>query len=279
MRRHAEGRASAYTEWREGWRAAEAERAAVLARMSMVEQVHELAVRLSAAETELRRTRAEISLTRQAAAAGIAHEVEISKRAHEETARLKERRVEHLTQLAARRMGKRGLAMGFESWASAYIERSRRNRVLRLAGAKLTRPKLVACYGHWRRDWTGENAMLARLSFTGRLQHESAMLAETRAELALTRTEAETLATRLSALDGGSAAREAALTTQPKQERERRVEGLKAVAIHRMVLKELARGWSGWFAMYEAQVHQRNLLKKVGARLTKLQMSAWRREG
>jgi hypothetical protein len=76
--------------------------------------------------------------------------------------------VEHLTQLAARRMGKRELAMGFESWASAYIERSRRNRVLWLAGAKLTQPKLVACYGHWRRDWTGENAMLARLSFTGR---------------------------------------------------------------------------------------------------------------
>ena len=109
--------------------------------------------------------------------------------------------------------------------------------------------------------------MLARLSFTGRLQHESAMLAETRAELALTRTEAETLATRLSALDGGSAAREAALTTQLEAERERRVEGLKAVAIHRMVLKELARGWSGWFAMYEAKVHQCNLLKKAGARL------------
>jgi hypothetical protein len=67
--------------------------------------------------------------------------------------------------------------------------------------------KLVACYGHWRRDWTGENAMLARLSFTRRLQHESAMLAETRAEVARTRTEAETLATRLRWLpDGGSAA-------------------------------------------------------------------------
>jgi hypothetical protein len=123
--------------------------------------------------------------------------------------------------------------------------------------------------------------MLARLSFKGRLQHESAMLAETRAELARTRTEAETLAMRLSALDGGSAAREAALTKQLEAERERRVEGLKAVAIRRMVLKELARGWSGWFAMYEAQVHQRNLLKKAGARLTKPQMSAcyhhWRR--
>ena len=272
---------AAYTEWREGWRAAEAERAAVLARMSLAEQVHELAVRLSAAETELRRTQAELSLTRQAAADGIAREVEISRRAHEEAARLKERRVEHLTQLAARRMGKRELAMGFESWASSYFERSRRKRVLRLAGAKLTRPKLVACYGHWRRDWTGERAELARLSFKGRLQLESAMLAETRAELARTRTEAETLATRLSALDGGSAAREAALTKQLEAEREKRVEGLKAVAIRRMVLKELARGWSGWFAMYEAQVQQRNLLKKAGARLTKPTMSAyyhqWRR--
>ena len=57
------------------------------------------------------------------------------------------------------------------------------------------------------------------------------------------------------------------MTKQLEAERERRVEGLKAVAIRRMVLKELARGWSGWFAMYEAKVHQCNLLKKAGARL------------
>jgi len=34
-----------------------------------------------------------------------------------------------------------------------------------------------------------------------------------------------------------------------------------------VVLKELARGWSGWFAMYKAKVHQCNLLKEAGARL------------
>ena len=269
----------AYTQWRLDFEVSEAARRA--SERVAVSTGGQLARERELAEATARSLREELHALREAITSGEGSSVAFREQVAAQQALDKERRVEHLTQLAARRMGKRELAMGFESWASSYFERSRRKRVLRLAGAKLTRPKLVACYGHWRRDWTGERAELARLSFKGRLQLESAMLAETRAELARTRTEAETLATRLSALDGGSAAREAALTKQLEAEREKRVEGLKAVAIRRMVLKELARGWSGWFAMYEAQVQQRNLLKKAGARLTKPTMSAyyhqWRR--
>jgi hypothetical protein len=104
--------------------------------------------------------------------------------------------VEHLTQLAARRMGKRGLALGFESWASAYIERERRNRVLRLAGAKLTRPKLVACYGHWRRDWFVDSAQEATMSLRERLKLQTARLAEAEARLTDARYQAEVLEAR-----------------------------------------------------------------------------------
>jgi aminoglycoside phosphotransferase len=86
-------------------------------------------------------------------------------------------------------MGKRGLALGFESWASAYIERERRNRVLRLAGAKLTRPKLVACYGHWRRDWFVDSALEAKTSLRERLKLQTTRLAE--AEAAAMRWRAE----------------------------------------------------------------------------------------
>ena len=212
--------------------------------------MHELAVRLSAAETELRRTRAEISLTRQAAAAGIAHEVEISKRAHEETARLKERRVEHQTQLAARRMGKRGLALGFESWASAYIERERRNRVLRLAGAKLTRPKLVACYGHWRRDWFVDSAQEATMSLRERLKLQTARLAE--AVTAALRWRAELQSAREAAASGVAFEVEQRRLAEAKaaQDKEKRVEHLIGMAARRMGKKELASGWQAWSDRY-----------------------------
>ena len=82
--------------------------------------------------------REELHALREAIASGEGSSVAFREQVAAQQALDKERRVEHLTQLAARRMGKRELAMGFESWASAYIERSRRNRVLWLAGAKLT---------------------------------------------------------------------------------------------------------------------------------------------
>jgi hypothetical protein len=100
------------------------------------------------AEATARSLREELHALREAIASSEGSSVAFREQVAAQQALDKERRVEHQTQLAARRMGKRGLALGFESWASAYIERERRNRVLRLAGAKLTRPKLVACYGH-----------------------------------------------------------------------------------------------------------------------------------
>ena len=47
------------------------------------------------------------------------------------------------------------------------------------------------------------------------------------------------------------------------------VEHLKSVAIRRIALKDLARGWSGWHGAWAEKVRQRNLLKQAGARLTK----------
>ena len=45
-----------------------------------------------------------------------------------------------------------------------------------------------------------------------------------------------------------------------EREREKRVEHLTNVAIRRIALKDLARGWSGWHDMWSQKVRQRNLL-------------------
>ena len=66
----------------------------------------------------------------------------------------REKRVNHLQQVAARRLGQMVLARGWggwhETWASAY----RRQRLLKAAGARLQRPMLAATLGHWRQDWS-----------------------------------------------------------------------------------------------------------------------------
>ena len=50
--------------------------------------------------------------------------------------------------MAVRRLGKQGLSRGFGAWAEAYTEAVRRGRLLRAAGSKLSRPKLVNGYCH-----------------------------------------------------------------------------------------------------------------------------------
>ncbi len=271
--------AGAYTHWRRDYEVSEAARLA--AERVASSSGGQLAREREQAEATVRALQEELRALREALATGEGSSMAYREQMEAQRALEKEQRVEHLTQMAARRRGQKERSMGFEGWAAAYVEATRRKRVLQAAGAKLTRPKLVACYGHWRRDWTSERALHARLSLKERLELEASKLAEARTELARTRTEAATLATRLSELDGGAAAREAALQRELEEERDRRVEGLKAVAIRRIVLKDLARGWSGWAEVYSAGVHQRNLLKKAGARLTRPKLIAtyqhWRR--
>ena len=227
--------------------------------------------------------------------------------------------------------------MGFETWAEAYEEAARRRRMLQAAGAKLTRPKLVASYAHWQRDWAAEAAAAATMTLSERLAAEHAELQQTQAELARTRGEATELADRLRELDGGAAERELLLKRQLEEERERRVEHLKQVralvppptsrvpppdslpptaytsyeycphpsssgrtaprqlttaaplalpdsqvAIRRIALRDLSKGWAGWHDAWEEVVRQRNLLKQAGARLTRPKLVAsyqrWRRD-
>ena len=65
----------------------------------------------------------------------------------------RERRVAHLQEVAARRIGQMGLARGWSSWYGQWAERVRQLLLVRAAGARLTRPKLAASFGGWRRDW------------------------------------------------------------------------------------------------------------------------------
>ena len=65
----------------------------------------------------------------------------------------KEKRVAHLGQMAARRMGQAGLANGWSVWQEQWEEAARQKRMLAAAGARLQRPALTASFGHWRGDW------------------------------------------------------------------------------------------------------------------------------
>ena len=92
-------------------------------------------------------------MAREALMLGEGNEAERQRRAEEREAEQKEQRIEHLTQMAARRMGKKELSMGWQAWSESYWEGARRRRLLAQAGSKLARPKLVSSYARWRHDW------------------------------------------------------------------------------------------------------------------------------
>ena len=67
----------------------------------------------------------------------------------------------------ALRVGRRiqliGLAKGWNAWHEQYVEEKRQMQMLQAAGARLTRPMLVATFMHWRDDWdAAEKAAAAR---------------------------------------------------------------------------------------------------------------------
>ena len=103
---------------------------------------------MEAARAEVEGLRAEIDSARAAALAGLGRQEELRRLAEVKAAQDKERRVEHLTDMAARRMGKKELAMGWQAWSELYLGGKRRQRMLAQAGARLARPKLAAGYSH-----------------------------------------------------------------------------------------------------------------------------------
>ena len=66
----------------------------------------------------------------------------------------REKRVNHLQQVAARRIGQMALSRGWGGWHDAWSGARRRQRLLKAAGARLQRPMLSATLSHWRQDWS-----------------------------------------------------------------------------------------------------------------------------
>ena len=72
------------------------------------------------------------------------------RRMEEELEREKEKRVQHLGQQGLKRMMNQKLSMGWTAWHGMWSEQVRQRNLLKQAGARLTKPKLIASYAHWR---------------------------------------------------------------------------------------------------------------------------------
>ena len=62
----------------------------------------------------------------------------------------REKRVEHLQQIAARRLGQLSLARGWTSWVTLWEEKVRVTNLLKQTTSRLLKPKMAASYAQWR---------------------------------------------------------------------------------------------------------------------------------
>ena len=65
----------------------------------------------------------------------------------------KEKRTAHVMEMAAKRLSKRQLSLGWQTWLDAHLEQQRKKRILAASAGRLSRPALSVCLSLWRRDW------------------------------------------------------------------------------------------------------------------------------
>ena len=102
---------------------------------------------------QLREIAAQLEAARAQGMSDTAMKEEMQRQLEEQMARERLKRIEHQTQTAVHRIGKRDLTRGWLTWSDSYLRQARMQRMLRGVGARLLKPKLVGAVQHWKDDW------------------------------------------------------------------------------------------------------------------------------
>ena len=192
-------------------------------------------------------------------------------------------RIELACQQAVRRMKNQDVVGAWMAWQVKYYEQVRQRQLLKSAGARLSKPQLVATFSRWQDDW--ERAQLFRTSRAK--QGQVAEVHQRCSELEEEIRELERVSERQLAAEGerlsaalekqrvelsGSLEEQQALFEA--EEKANRVEVFCQQAARRMKNQDVVGAWTAWQEQYYEQVRQRQLLKSAGARLSKPQLVA-----
>ena len=160
--------AAAVAHWVSDWRAAEHERAlagadkatrelmatAAAARSNLVTELAEVKSELE--HLKLTGNSRELELEEQLKADAASAEEDHVRQMEEQLEVEKEKRIAGLQQRAARRIANADIAFGFSTWQGQWEEAARQRRMLAAAGARLLKPKLVACFVAWASSWQSD---------------------------------------------------------------------------------------------------------------------------
>eukprot|EP00966_Prymnesium_polylepis_P132439 3061895-Prymnesium_polylepis.1 len=119
------------------------------------------------------------------------------------------------------------MTLGWNAWTDYYFGRKRRQQLLAASGARLIKPKLVACFRVWHDEWDEDqkvkSARLGRQQVRTEKEQRLALEAEVK-EIRLQLEVAREAVREAGRREGG---REVALALELEAEREKRVEHLQ----------------------------------------------------
>ena len=173
----------------------------------------------------------------------------------------KEERIEFLHNSSLRRMLNKGLSRSWSAWLelcdARHAQREKLARIER-AARQFKSPELSAAFKWWALVGSSRKKAWEREQLVLRCAALEEVVAKAEAEAA------KALQRQLVELAGGSEEREA---LRAEQEREERVELMRRQVTRRMLNKDLADGWSAWYALWEARSYSLRRLREVGNKL------------
>jgi len=231
-------------------------------------------------EAELQQMRTDLEASRLAIQKGSSEEAERQRQLTQQMEREREKRVEHLQHIGARRISQMGLSRGWQAWYDQYEAIVRQQQMLRQAGARLMRPKLAASFGVWRHEHSEARRSALQVSQEQTVAGQEAKYSKLEYECVRLKRELTAAKAQTEAAHGQVEERQRALAERLDAERDKRIVHLQQVAARRISQMGLARGWHGWVDTHVEHKRRTQLLVAAGSRLIRpklaASMFAWR---
>eukprot|EP00966_Prymnesium_polylepis_P112882 2610958-Prymnesium_polylepis.1 len=169
------------------------------------------------------------------------------------------------------------LAKGWSAWEEKHAAAVRRRQLLSHSAARLSKPKLTACFKAWQHSWDDEQKEQQAIGYKQLVKEQAAQRRAAEAALAQAQAdlkESKDFAERAANTPNPAAEQARMLAEELERERDKRVQHLQSVALRRIGQMELAKGWQAWFDQYMSALRCKQLIASSAARMSKPKMVA-----
>ena len=185
-----------------------------------------------------------------------------------------EKRLCHLMEIAAHRLGQSQAGRAWAAWKEASVKSARHRRTLRATAARLMRPRLAATMAAWRDAWEEAGRDASRTTFEQKLAAEVERRHGVEAELRRSRDELKVEREAVRNMRVAALEKEQLEAMEREQSAQQRAERLMRLAAQRLAQLGVARAWSAWHDKAQLGAARQRMLRAAASRLARPQQAA-----